>query len=111
MSDFDKIEAYGNTIVAERMGETVQTGGGIVIPETSRVPHWIVIAVGPRVEDLKKGERLIFRGGTKVEDPEEGRTFVFLEPKDVLGRLPIPTQVKLVAYPFAGIVDSGPKIQ
>ena len=107
MSVFDQIKAYGNTIVAERMGETDMTRGGLVIPEANRVPHWIIRSAGPDVTGLERGQRIIFRGGTKVDDPEDGRTFVFLQPTDILGTLPVPSNIKLVSSPMVNTTASG----
>ena len=70
----------------EMMPET--STGGIALPIQSReaLPYGLVIAVGPRVENVRVGEVVAFLpfAGTPLDD--EGTTFICLRERDILAR-------------------------
>jgi co-chaperonin GroES (HSP10) len=87
---FDSIRAFGDFTIAEMQKPPEASKGGILIPETAQRadPWWKVISVGPKQNDLKPGERVLFVSGAKVE--HDGRVIVALKPSEVVGTLPAP---------------------
>jgi co-chaperonin GroES (HSP10) len=87
---FDHIRAFGDYTIAEMQDPASETKGGLLIPEIARRadPWWKVISVGPKQNDLKPGERVLFVSGAKVE--HDGRVIVALKPSEVVGTLPAP---------------------
>lgn len=100
--DFDGIKAVGMYIIAEQVGVAGDRVGNVIIPETSRIAVWKVIAVGPDTKVVAVGDRVMFTGQTGVS--HEGRTFAFLRPDQVIAVLEMPSPDDA---PRLHVVDAG----
>lgn len=88
--EFDGIQARGHWIVAEQVSVRERTGGGLIVPEASRLVVWQAISVGELVMTCKQGDRLLFmnpKAGTVTHDK---RTFALLEDTQVIAKLRMP---------------------
>ena len=73
-------------VILRQFVEAATSDGGIVLPEQSRkkLPEAEVIAVGPKVEQVQVGDRVIFNTySTNVLPSEEG-DLVIVDEADIL---------------------------
>ena len=58
-----RLAPLGSRVLVKQIDADEQTEGGIIIPDTAqeRPPEGVIIACGPKVEELKPGMRVIFR--------------------------------------------------
>ncbi|MXV98190.1 MAG: co-chaperone GroES [Acidimicrobiaceae bacterium] len=72
--------------VGEAEGERRSTGG-ILIPATAQVGKrltWAeVVAVGPNVRNMEKGDRVLFNPEDRYEVEVRGRDYIILRERDI----------------------------
>jgi chaperonin GroES len=75
-------------ILIKRPEEFSETGGGIIIPETSRekAMNGEIVSIGQDVKQVKKGQTIMFAkyAGTDVTFDDKNQYLIIAE-KDVLG--------------------------
>ncbi len=82
-----KIKPLGKRVLIKQVEQEEVTKSGIVLPGTVTKEKPItgeVLAVGRKIEDIKAGDKIIFKkySGTEVKDGEE--TYLILEIDNVL---------------------------
>jgi co-chaperonin GroES (HSP10) len=90
---FDDIQAISDVTIAEMLDPEKNTKGGLILPDTvAKSPiWWKVISVGPKVTDVKVGQRILFSANVpRIE--HEGRTIISLKPDHIIGTLPPPKE-------------------
>lgn len=90
MKKIEIVPLWDNVLVKPDPQDSRMSDAGLYKPDTIDQPekaHGTVIAVGPDVKKLKKGDRIIY--GVYAGDPAgvEGEDYVFLEEKLALGLL------------------------
>ncbi len=64
-----------------------RSAGGILIPATAQVGKrltWaVVVAVGPNVRNMEKGDRVLFNPEDRYEVEVRGRDYIILRERDV----------------------------
>ncbi len=82
-------QPLGKRVLVERLEDVKTTASGIIIPDNAKEKPLSgeVKAVGPEVEGVKTGDKVVFAkyGGTEVV--LDGKTYLVLKIEDVLGVL------------------------
>ena len=82
------IEPLADNILLEPLGAEQMSASGLVRPETAKEKPetGLVIAVGSSVKgDIKKSTKAIYKKWLATEVKHEGKTYVLVAEKDVLG--------------------------
>jgi chaperonin GroES len=77
----------GERVLVERVEETNTTASGIIIPDNAKEKpsQAKVIAVSSEVEDIKEGDVVVFGKYVGDELALEGKEYIVLNKKDILG--------------------------
>ena len=77
----------GKCVLVEREEELKKTSSGIVIPDSAKEKPLsaVVKSVGKEVNDVKSGDKVIFGKYSGTELTLDGKEYVVLETKDILG--------------------------
>lgn len=81
------IRPLGDKIVAEKPVVKTQTASGLYLPDTAkeRSTSAQVIAVGPDVKAIKKGDQIIYKEYSTSEIKLNEQEFLIIKEEDVLG--------------------------
>jgi co-chaperonin GroES (HSP10) len=77
---WDDLKPTKAWVLVEQVSTEEKTLGGVIIPEAAQMAHWMVLAVGPLVTDIKPGD-FIMAGtpnGQVAVRVYEGRSFAML---------------------------------
>ncbi len=82
------IKPLGDRVVAERAKEAAQTASGIYLGEASEKPQYAVIsAVGPAVETVKVGDKVVFKEYVATEIKLDGHDYLVVKEEDLLATI------------------------
>lgn len=83
------IKSRGTFVVAKPDEADKQTLGGIMLGELSReAPKTaVVLSMGSSVDNLKEGDRIIYKDYTTTEIKLDGETYAVLDQEDILGTI------------------------
>ncbi|MDO4870560.1 MAG: co-chaperone GroES [Candidatus Saccharibacteria bacterium] len=81
------IRPLNDKIVAEKPVVKTQTASGLYLPETAkeRSTSAQVIAVGPEVKTVKKGDQIIYKEYSTTDIKLGEQEFLIIKEEDVLG--------------------------
>ena len=81
-----KIQPLAEYVVAQLEAAETKTASGIYLPETAteKPKTAKVVAVGKKVEDVKVGDRIIYKGFSSTEVKLEGQEYILVEEEDIL---------------------------
>jgi chaperonin GroES len=81
-----KLNPVGPRIVAQREEASKKTASGIYLPDSAQEkPQFAkVLAVGPNVMVIKKGDRIIYGEYKATELKIDGEEFIVVDEQDVL---------------------------
>lgn len=84
-----KITPLNNFVLGLQEKSTKRTKSGFILPESSekRLAFTKVIAIGPSVERVKVGERILFKEFSEFQFSIEGEDYVCVEEADVLAEV------------------------
>lgn len=80
------IQPLAEYVVAQLEAAETKTASGIYLPEaaTEKPKTAKVVAVGKKVEDVKVGDRIIYKGFSSTEIKLEGQEYILVEEEDIL---------------------------
>lgn len=79
------IKPLSDRIVAKKDAPLEKTSSGIYLGEAKEKPNWAeVIAVGPDVKGLKKGDKIIFREYSATDIKIKDEDLLIIKEEDVL---------------------------
>lgn len=80
------ISPLGDRIVAKREEASTKTASGLYLPENAKEEPKVAVveSVGPKVKDVKKGDRILFKEYSTTEVKLNGVEYIIVESKDVL---------------------------
>ncbi|MFO0881971.1 MAG: co-chaperone GroES [Candidatus Saccharimonadales bacterium] len=81
-----KIQPLAEYVVAQLEAAETKTASGIYLPEAAaeKPKTAKVVAVGKKVEDVKVGDRIIYKGFSSTEVKLEGQEYILVEEEDIL---------------------------
>ncbi len=83
------ITPLADRVVATREAAETKTASGLYLPDNAKEkPAYAVVnAVGPKVKDLKKGDRIVYREYSTTELKVNGVEYLIVKEEDVLAKL------------------------
>lgn len=83
------IKPLGDRVVAVREETSNKTASGLYLPEASKEKPVVAIvkAVGPKVKDLKKGDRILYKEYSTTELKINDIEYLIVKAEDVLATL------------------------
>jgi chaperonin GroES len=80
------ITPLGDRVVAQREEASAKTASGLYLPDNAKEEPKVakVIAVGPDVKGVKKGDRILFKEYSTTEVKIDRETFILVKEEDVL---------------------------
>jgi chaperonin GroES len=85
------IKPLADRVVAVLEEAQTKTASGLYMPETAKEKPVIakILAVGPKVKDLKVGDRIVYKkyAASMVELKIDNKDYFVLDEEDVLGTL------------------------
>ncbi len=80
------IRPLGDKLLAQKAAAKSQTASGIYLPESAKEKSVAaeVLAVGPAVKDIKKGERIIYKEYATTEVKINNQDYLIIKEEDVL---------------------------
>jgi chaperonin GroES len=86
------IQPQNSLILGLQEKTNKKTASGLILPETAQKRTSItqVLAVGPDVERVNVGERILFKEYTQHEISYDGTDYVLIEENDVLAMVEAP---------------------
>lgn len=87
-----EFQPLGKRVLVERLEEPTTTATGIIIPDNAKEKPFngTIVAVSKKIEEsglLAVGDRVVFGKFAGSELSLDGKTFLVLEHKDILGTL------------------------
>ncbi len=81
------LEALSDHIIIKQDRSPEKSAGGIVFPSQTDLAQGVVLAVGPKVDSVKVGDRVMYtpNGGQKF--PVDGEEVTVIEEQDLFGVL------------------------
>lgn len=81
-----KLEPLNNRVVIQRAKPAEVSKGGVLLPTAAqdKTDEGVVLAVGPNVEELDEGDRVVFGKYVGTEIAVDGETFFVLREDDVV---------------------------
>lgn len=82
------IKPLGDRVVATREKAAERTASGLYIPESAqeKTAIFTVEAVGPKVKDVKPGDKILYNGYTS-EFKYNGNEYLIVKEEDILATL------------------------
>lgn len=85
-------QPLGNRVLIERVEEPTTTASGIIIPDNAKEKPLSgnVVAISQKISDaglIKVGDKVVFGKYSGTELSLEGKTYLVMEKKDILGIL------------------------
>lgn len=83
------IKPLADRIVAVREEAQTKTASGLYLPETAKEKPTLakVVAIGPNVENVKIGDRIVYKEYSVTELKVDGTEYLIVKEEDVLGTL------------------------
>lgn len=83
------ITPLADRVVAQREEAETKTASGLYLPDTAKEKptHATVQAVGPKVKDIKKGDKIIFKEYSTTELKVNGTEYLIVKEDDILAKL------------------------
>ncbi len=83
------IKPLGDRVVAVREVAQNKTASGFYLPESSKEKPVVatVVAVGPDVKTLKKGDKIVYKEYSTTELKLDGKEYLIVKCEDVLATL------------------------
>lgn len=83
------IKPLADRIVAVREEAQTKTASGLYLPETAKEKPVVakVVAVGPAVNDVKVGDRIVYKEYSTTELKVDTTEYLIVKEEDVLGTL------------------------
>lgn len=82
------IKPLTDRVVAKKDQPQEKTKSGILLGEAKETPAYAtVIAVGPSVKDIKKGDKILFKEYSTTEVEIEDEKYLILKEEDILATL------------------------
>lgn len=84
-----KLVPLKDYLIAENEKTEDKTKSGLFLPEQSQEKPRIavVIAIGKNVEELKVGDRIVYKGYSTTEIKEDGKEYLILKEEDCLTKV------------------------
>jgi chaperonin GroES len=81
-----KIQPLAEYVVAQLEAAETKTASGIYLPEAAaeKPKTAKVVAVGKKVEDVKVGDRIIYKSFSSTEVKFDGQEYILVEEEDIL---------------------------
>ena len=81
------IKPLGNRVVATREEVKSQTASGLFLPDDAKEKPVVAIvqAVGKEVNDIKVGDKILYKEYSTTEIKVNGTEYLIVEDKDILG--------------------------
>lgn len=81
-----KIVPLGDRIVATREEASSKTASGFYLPENAKEEPKVatVESVGPKVKDVKKGDKILFKEYSTTDVKLDGTEYLIVKEEDVL---------------------------
>ncbi len=82
------IKPLKNKIVAIKEEPLTKTKSGILLGEAKEVPAYAVVeAVGPEVENIKKGDKIIYKEFSTTNIKVDDKDYIIVADEDVLATM------------------------
>jgi chaperonin GroES len=83
------LKPLGDRVVATREVVSNKTASGLYLPETAKEKPVVatVVAVGPEVKNLKKGDRIVYKEYSTTELKVDTVEYLIVKEEDVLATL------------------------
>ncbi len=83
------ITPLSDRVVATREAAKTKTTSGLYLPDSSKEKPVaaIVVAVGPQVNSLKKGDRIVYKEYSTTELTIDGTEYLIIKEEDILAKL------------------------
>lgn len=83
------ISPLADRVVAQREEAETKTASGLYLPDNAKEkPTYATVqAVGPKVKDVKKGDRIIFKEYSTTELKVNGSEYLIVKEDDILAKL------------------------
>lgn len=83
------LKPLADRIVAQKLEQKTKTASGLYLtPKTQEVPTGAkVVAIGPDVKSVKKGDQIIFKEYVSTEVKVDGAEYLIIKEEDVLAVL------------------------
>lgn len=80
------VEPLGDRIVGIREAAEKQTKSGLILPDTAQEQPVLalVVAVGPKVADIKKGQKIVYKEYASTEITIDKTEYLIVSEDDVL---------------------------
>ena len=81
-----KISPLSDRVVAKREEASNKTSSGLYLPDNAKEePKTAVVdSVGPKVKDIKKGDRILFKEYSTTDVKLDGTEYIIVKEEDVL---------------------------
>jgi len=82
------IKPLADRVVAVKEEAITKTASGILLGEAKEKPAYAVVeSVGPKVEGVKKGDKILYREYSATEVKIENKEYLFIKEEDILAVL------------------------
>lgn len=81
-----KINPLGDRVVAQKEEASQKTASGIYLPDNAKEEPKVakVAEVGPKVKEVKKGDRILYKEYSTTDVKIDGDEYIVLKEEDVL---------------------------
>jgi chaperonin GroES len=81
-----KLQPLADWIVAEQEEAVTKTASGLYLPENAAEKPKVakVIKVGPKVKDIKAGDRIVYKSYSTTEIKMDSTEYILVKEEDVL---------------------------
>ncbi len=82
------IKPLNNKVVAVKQEALTKTKSGILLGEAKEEPAYAVVeAVGPKVENIKKGDKIIYKDFSTTNIKVDDKDYVIVAEEDILATM------------------------
>ena len=82
------IKPLNNKVVAVKQEALTKTKSGILLGEAKEEPAYAVVeAVGPKVENIKKGDKIIYKEFSTTNITVDDKDYVIVAEEDILATM------------------------
>ncbi|MBP3899714.1 co-chaperone GroES [Candidatus Saccharibacteria bacterium] len=82
------IKPLNNKVVAVKQEALTKTKSGILLGEAKEEPAYAVVeAVGPKVENIKKGDKIIYKEFSTTNIKVDDKDYVIVAEEDILATM------------------------
>lgn len=82
------IKPLNNKVVAVKQEALTKTKSGILLGEAKEEPAYAVVeAVGPKVENIKKGDKIIYKDFSTTNIKVDDKDYVIVTEEDILATM------------------------